>query len=1122
MHLLPTIHPAAALRGRPLNDTIAADLGKAKRISETGINLKENYTIIVPGNPSGLQPAFDSAMAWMKHWRTNGADLGVDVETSGLEYFNCRLYSISLAEAEPSNTAIAFTLRDLHTLPWQMEQALEAELAKVLASDLVNKVYHNSPFDRAVLARKGFKIGGRTLDTMAMHHLMQPDIPHDLGWVGHTFLDVPPWKLTHDSNKMANTTNPAELLLYNAKDALFTAQIIEPLQRTLTQRGISQNLISWQMAFADLATDMELSGIPINHTKRRYMGMLMLRRMFLQEKRIKAYLSWNDFNPMSQLHRQEVLFGEKYAAAPWGLGLVPTRFTPKENLPSTSYKAIIDHMEHPLVSAMVDYIETRHTYATQYKEGPDAEIKKLKELSMDDHVATWEDWVPCGLEVQYGDMAKQIERNPGKPGSYTKSMCDDSRAHPKWNPVAQRGSRFSSSPNFQNQKSWHRGFIEPTGSRVIIASDKSQLEARLVAVRAGIIPLLEEMRRGGGDVHTMNAALVYGQEFWQKDKLTQKNIRAVNKNVFYAGIYLAGWETVWRTCRENKKIDPELRAAMTKKTIRFVHASLFKNLYGGISRWHEANLKDLRRTGCMTIPPFNRKRYCPIFPPPATEFANWAIQCYTEGMEIYTVKGIIPITGASVSPSYLPNGDTAPCSLVPRGTTGELTTLSFGTGEHAVQTTPEHEWVIQTGEGYRYAKSQDLKKGSLICIPLPAAPSHLQQGVRHRSFLYWLGAFISDGSTARYCRDLYFGTSKNNRDPRLAWKFWMFAGRSGWSPIKPRDMGPKLKHVRCGETLHGRQKFREDMTSWGYNLDWIDHTKRVPVAAKQNGVWGARQFIWGMLEADGSQTSGVGAHGNRSSIYNFHMCNLPLLQDMLNLCRYAGIEGKINGPYKPDQGTGGDSISWRLDLHPYDVENVIFRERGNARSRLRIDRMNLVPPETVELFLKDIPTNIYQRQSSYATLHHRLQNGGTTSPWTLREMYRAADAPVQQALYATIPVQQKRTAKAEKTEVYTLSVHHPTHLYLAQGMVTKNCVGSDYVTMEMVQIQHAIRERFGPSAYIFRHGHDELNIECNAGDAEEIVKIVNHFFDGTKIDGPAGPVLLTADTAIAKNLRDAH
>ena len=47
------------------------------------------------------------------------------------------------------------------------------------------------------------------------------------------------------------------------------------------------------------------------------------------------------------------------------------------------------------------------------------------------------------------------------------------------------------------------------------------------------------MWKKGGDPHTMNAAKIYGSNFWNMVKEEQKNIRAVTKNVTYAGEYVS-------------------------------------------------------------------------------------------------------------------------------------------------------------------------------------------------------------------------------------------------------------------------------------------------------------------------------------------------------------------------------------------------------------------------------------------------------------------------------------------------------------------------------------------------------------------------------------------------------
>jgi DNA polymerase-1 len=607
-YIIPTIHPAAVLRGvRPIGEAICTDLGKAWRIANgDGPNLTENIIHVIPGNPAGIQKALDLAIQWMEHWAARPCRLGVDVETSALDYFNCKLYSIALAEAE-TGTAVTFTLRDFHTLPPSYEIALERALRAVLGEERVSKVFHNAPFDMAVLDRQGFQVNGRIWDTQGLHHLIQPDIPHELGWVGHTYLDVEPWKLDHESGKMANTKDPVKLLIYNARDALYTAMLVDPMLEHIEALGMSSTLTHWQAEYARLATDMEVWGIPVNFEKRQKRAEILRARMAEKRHWLREFLNWPDFNPMADTHRREALFGRKYAQDPWKLGLKPTKRTEKQQLPSTSYKGIIDHLEHPFVRALADYIDTRMAYATQFRDG----------------------------------TMKDLDGKQEEPGAYQRAIHGN-RLHPRWKSNTLRSVRYGSEPNVQNQRQpapgmpeidCDRVMFEAPPGRVFIGSDKDQLELRIHACRAGEPELLEEMRRVGGDPHTMAAKMIYGEAFLKKDKRGQKLLRTIIKNVVYASLYLAGVQTVWRTIRERKTLDAAIRASMTLPVVRHAHSSYFMH-FSKINVLNEWIVETAEKQGYIEIPPFGRRRYTPIKPVPATEITNWHTQCC--GAEIVT------------------------------------------------------------------------------------------------------------------------------------------------------------------------------------------------------------------------------------------------------------------------------------------------------------------------------------------------------------------------------------------------------------------------------------------------------------------------------------------------------
>lgn len=576
-HIVPTIHPAAQLRStRPIVEAIRHDLAKVYRISNEGPGQFENIVAVIPYWRQPVEELTSIALAWMDRWLSIKCPVAVDVETSSLDYFNCKLYSIALSGEDGGNTAVAFSLADKKSLPWDAELALTQKTKQILADPLIPKVFHNAPYDFAVLTIKNMPVEGPIEDTMAYHHIIQPDIPHDLGWVGHTYLDVEPWKLNHDGSKMAFTDDLAELLIYNGKDALNTIKLRSPLLHEAYARGATSELLYYQLEMAKLAARMELVGIPINFQRRNAMGQELLDRLELLLYRMRQYLKWPDFNPMAKAHTVEALYNRKY------LGLMPTAWTAKTKQPSTKYEHLIEHMEHPFIKDLIEYVENHHVYAGQYRDDP--------------------------------------------PGSYRRAMRSDGRLHPNWKYTGTKGSRYSSQPNCQNQRVKDRAFFEAPPGRVLVGSDKAALELRIAVALAGERELMDELAKPDGDPHLLAAIAVYGEDFLKKDPKVRKRLRDTIKTTVYASLYRAGIDTVFKSIRKKKFLDPALRASLTRDVVAHIYHSYFGR-FKKFVEYHDNNYKKASTQGFLEIPPFKRRRYFPVQPPPYTEVANWEIQC---------------------------------------------------------------------------------------------------------------------------------------------------------------------------------------------------------------------------------------------------------------------------------------------------------------------------------------------------------------------------------------------------------------------------------------------------------------------------------------------------------------
>jgi len=578
--VIPTIHPATIMHGgrAPILEVISADLAKAWRVAQTGqINQHEQILVVHPAAVADLEGAVRTAVAWMQHWKTSRCPVSTDVETSGLSQHRCAWYSIALSGVDGNDVALGWTMHDLHTMPYEAERVLCEALRALMADDLVPKVFQNGPFDRPVMALRGYPVFGQCIDTLGLHHLVQPDSQHDLGWIGHTYLDVEPWKLDEEGEGLGRKFihDVVRGLVYNCKDALNTGKLVDPLTREIVERGMNQRLIDLQMWLADLCTIMELRGLPINLAKRHAMGEALRIENEQLTAELRQMLAWPDFNPLNGKHRIEVYYGEKY------LKLKPTAWSEKRHDPSTSYKnqTIIEALEHPIVNRIVKIQEQ----ATKYT-------------------------------MIYSDT-----------GAYARALERDGRLYCKWS-IGQRGSRLSSSPNVQNLALKDRDFIEAPDGWVLVAADKDQLELRVAAGLAGVRELLDEMARPDGDPHTLAARQVWGDKFDQMPKDERKKLRDAVKNVVYASLYMAGVKRVWHTVREKKIISPEMRAMLTLPFVSHVYHS-YLGKFVEFKRYHDWKWNNVQSNGRLVAQPFGRVR---IFPAPGlaeyNEVANWDVQ----------------------------------------------------------------------------------------------------------------------------------------------------------------------------------------------------------------------------------------------------------------------------------------------------------------------------------------------------------------------------------------------------------------------------------------------------------------------------------------------------------------
>jgi DNA polymerase-1 len=186
---VPTIHPAYLARTQELIPAVVCDLKKSLHIPE------ENYV---------LYPSLDEVALF------TAKEFAFDIETiRGTD----EITMVGLS-ADPTTALV---------VPFAGKYISELQRIFSAATDVVG---HNClQFDIPHLDRAGISLepGTAVWDTMLMQHLLQPDLPHDLGFVGSIFTNKPAWKHLPAENLAKKQHKSEELYCARDTDVTFTA-----------------------------------------------------------------------------------------------------------------------------------------------------------------------------------------------------------------------------------------------------------------------------------------------------------------------------------------------------------------------------------------------------------------------------------------------------------------------------------------------------------------------------------------------------------------------------------------------------------------------------------------------------------------------------------------------------------------------------------------------------------------------------------------------------------------------------------------------------------------------------------------------------------------------------------
>ena len=469
-----------------------------------------------------------------------------DLETTNKRPVWARAVGISFSFKEGDAYYIPLTHRYLG-VPNQLSLEMVCEKLKpIFESKEIKKCGHNIKYDLIVLANEGIFLDGINFDTMIASYLLNPSSrTHGLDalsmeYFGHKNLTYK--EIVGAGNKEIGFDEvDVELATeYAAEDSDMTWRLKAKLEPQL-ELPIFKLYQEIELPLLEVLAEIELNGIYVNQKKLIELSIKIEKELLDLEKEI--YLLANEeFNINSPKQLSVILF-EK-------LNLPVVKKT------KTGYSTDVSVLEllavdHKLPKQILCY----------------RQLAKLK--------STYVDALP-----------KEILKKTG-------------RVHTSFNQtIAATGRLSSSSPNLQNipirsemGKEIRKAF-EAEGERVLLSSDYSQIELRILAHLSEDKVLINAFNKGE-DIHARTAADVFGLSIGNVDEESRRMAKAVNFGIIY-GLSAFG-------------LSRQLNIGM-KDAKNFINQ--YFALYSSVKGFMDKTISEARENG-FTLTMYNRRRYLP-------------------------------------------------------------------------------------------------------------------------------------------------------------------------------------------------------------------------------------------------------------------------------------------------------------------------------------------------------------------------------------------------------------------------------------------------------------------------------------------------------------------------------
>lgn len=261
LQIIPTYHPAFLGYMKKSVKTIAvyqADLKKAKRISDGG-------RWVYPEKRYNLNPTFQEVLNFLEENR--GKSVTVDVEATSLNPIQAQIVCLGIGVGYSKGLCIPFMSQG-GTRRWGTREEAKIKTALVhFFCTSTRTTFHNACYDYRVLWNSKMYLPYAFIehDTMILSHLLNPELPQNLGFCASIYADVPYHKGLMLNRKTRIVDIPDEdLREYNVDDCTVLARMLPNMLSDLKEMGLEELYYNERMKIIRPLVEMMNRGIKLD------------------------------------------------------------------------------------------------------------------------------------------------------------------------------------------------------------------------------------------------------------------------------------------------------------------------------------------------------------------------------------------------------------------------------------------------------------------------------------------------------------------------------------------------------------------------------------------------------------------------------------------------------------------------------------------------------------------------------------------------------------------------------------------------------------------------------------------------------------------------------------------